>query len=338
MDALRLARVLLLCSVALGFCWVARAADGSDASYRDALRAEKERDYVTMLSLCADVIAKTPQSVSAERCQRKTAALSRRRDRDGTFSNWSQLEAVRAAFQTMDGEQRHRRVTAIWRSETASDAVRIEAALWLARNRLDSNDPGAALSYTEPLLAISIAEEPALMERLRQQHAVVLAALGRSEEALALQANVSVPTAPGAERPTPVDLVLIERRYRALSQVAGALLVSFVLPALLFVLWRARTGALSLAGFVPLGLWPLGIAVVGAYGIAESWERSAGRALPIMGLGFAVLHLLSAAALRAAEGSPLSLLLVRAGAAAATLSVAWLALWSTDTIDWVLRW
>jgi hypothetical protein len=318
--------------LALLVCAAGQAGDDPDTLFSRARQAEEAGQYELALSSCAELLAARPDHGKAPVCQRRMDALARRRDTDGSFAGWASLQEVRAAFRTLEPAERQARVQQVWSSPASSPTTRAEAAAWLARAALDSGSPSEALRYTEDWLSLreQLPQEGPLTTQLGQLRAMAQAELGQAAQAAELQDLVAVPVEPTAARPTPVEQILTRRREQALAALSSAALALFAAGALLPAgrsLWRAR--------LVPLGLVPIAVATAGAFVLGELWEPGAGQAAPWMGLGYAVVHLLSVGALRAAEGRWLLSALVRLGAALATVSVAYLALWGTGTLMWV---
>jgi hypothetical protein len=313
----------------LALAW---AGDGADSLFLRARQAEDADQYELALQLCEQLMGESPELARAQVCGRRVAFLTRRRDTDGSFSGWSALQQVRRTFLTTEPAQRERQVQQVWSSPTSSPATRAEAAIWLARAALERGAPEQTLSYTEDWLILRevLPEEEALVTQIGQVRAMALAELGLAEEAAALQAQVAVPVEPTAARPTPVEEILKRKRDQTASTLSMGALGLFVAGTSLPALRALRAGRL-----LPWGLLPIGLATGGTFVLAELWERGAGQAAPWMGLGFALVHLLSVGALRSADGRWLPAALVRLGAALATVAVTWLALWATDTLMWV---
>lgn len=310
----------------------ARAIAGEEL-YREALRAEREGNYERAIAACGELERESQESPRIPACQRRTEALERRRDLDGSFASWSELQRVREGFRALPPEAREAAVAEIVARDSAAPVVRAEAALWLAKGALDAGEPEAALAWLDRRPET---EEEGLEAKDKQLRALALAALGRGEEARALQAQVRVEAKAGGERPTPVDAALSERRWQKIALVASACVALFAALTAPIALRGFRSGRTDPRQIVPMGALPILVSSVFAYGIAEGWQRGAGVALPYMCAGSLAVHLLSLWALASCEGR--LALVVRIAALAATLSVALLALWATGSTAWVFRW
>lgn len=304
------------------------APEGADPHVDLALQArtaEKDGEYARAIELCQGAIDALPTGHRTPHCRERIAFLEARRDTDGDFGGWGELEAVRTEYRTLGPQAAADRVGDLLDRDDLSEITRVEGTLWLARDALDRlDDPERAMQLTEPLLESHQGE---LRKKVVGLHAIALARTGELEQAAAVEREIRVQDPESAVRATPVEEVA-RARLEAVLQV-GALGGMGVFGAVVLPLAaRARE-----APFSPWGLVPIGVACGGAWGIAELWARGAGQAVPWMFAGFAAVYLLVSRALYGRDDW--TGLAVRVLAVVAVGSVALLALIRTNTLRWV---
>jgi len=228
----------------------------------------------------------------------------------------------------------------------AEDAVVAwDAALWLASDlQRHQGDLEGAVALTAPLWERVLDEDvpgarPRRLEaRTAEVHSRVLAALGRTDEARAVERALQArdrlrsgaPAPDSAAPETSQDHAAqaeIAARRRVLASVSWAGVGLFGLLALPVALRRRDRDALPVGALIVAGL----ALIAGAFG--RLWEPGAGAAGWWMALGFALVHVVAAFALLGAAGWLRWVL--RAAAAWATVGVAFLALRHTGTLAWV---
>lgn len=290
--------------------------------YRAARSAESARNYPEAVSACEEAVAISPTGPRAATCRARLAWLEARRDADGTWASLAELQAVREAYRSLAPGEGARRVRALRDRPGVAELVWVDAGLWLGRDALDRGDPAEALAITEPIVARHHGE---LRRSAVGVHTLALAAAGRLDEALVAEQEIRV--APPGVRDTPIEQQVrarTERRWATASAVAvGAFAV---VAAPLAWIGRHRDGR-------PWGLVPIGVAVGGAWAIGEGWTEGAAAAAPYLLLGFSAIYLIAGPALQATDARWRPV--VRALAALATLGVAVLAFYATNTLDWV---
>ncbi len=288
-------------------------------------RAELDHDYAAALKACTEALTLLPEGPRSERCRARVTHLALRQDADGSWQGWRELETIRAAYGRVDDSARRAQVIALLSQEGVADATRAEAALWLAADSLERRqDATEALAATTPVYADRSRLEPAQRTRAVMLHAAALAKLGRVDEALQVEDEVRVASA--APRLTPVEREARRQQQQAMVGVAWGAVALFAGVA-------APRAARSRPLRVPAGLGlVLGLGVLTAL-LVNLRDDSAGAALPAMGLGFGLIHLVAAPA-RAGAPAPVRALLTVLGVAA-TLAVAYLALHATNTLGWV---
>ncbi len=249
---------------------------------------------------------------------RRLEWLEARQDSDG---DWDSLEAL-------DGSRRGQGpegARTVLIRETASMLVRHEASLWLAGQALDADEAAEAVAWTDAAWAArATLPRPVLGQTVRLR-ADALAALGRYDEARGVEELLAVATT--AQRPSRTDRIERAARHQAVAAVSG-LLTLLVILGLMPGAWR---GWRDTPRPRPWGLVPLVLLLAGTALIVELRSDGAGRWGPTLTLGAAGIHLLSVGAARGR--GPLGRTLVGAAAAAATLGVAWICLWRTDTLS-----
>jgi hypothetical protein len=275
-----------------------------------AMLAEREARPADAVAACQEAIAALPEGPAAARCGRRVAWLEARRDPDGTWSAWIALEAAR---RTPDRAAARALVDALRAREQISEAVALEAALWVADDALRRGSGAEAVSVLSSWYERRLSFEEDAREAVAQTYSRALAMAGRVEEARAAEAEVRVATA--APRPTPVDAV-VAARWRADGEVAARSgLVGFAAVALARAAWvRGPAGP-------PWGAVPLVVLAAAVWALAEAWEAGAGRPVPGMTAALVGVHLLAWAgrAGHGAAGWALS-----AAAAVASGAVGWL--------------
>jgi len=249
---------------------------------------------------------------------RRLAWLAARRDADG---DWDGLEAL-------DGSRRGLGVAGaegLLGDQGTAPLVRSEAALWLAGQALDAGDAAGAVVLSDPVWASRDTLPRPVLGKAVRLRADALGALGRYDEARAVEQVLAIDTP--AQRPSRTDRIERAARHQAIG-VASGLVAAFVVLGLLPGAWR---GWRQVPRPRPWGLVPLVLLLVGTAVIVELRDHGTGRwGLPLT-LGAAGLHLLSAGAARGR--GRLGRTVVGALAGLATLAVAWICLWKTDTLS-----
>ncbi|MCB9682962.1 MAG: hypothetical protein H6733_15965 [Alphaproteobacteria bacterium] len=292
-----------------------------------SMKAERRGDPAEAVAACTEAVDVLPTGPRAQRCVDRLAFLAARRDTDGSYAGWQELEAVRRARRSLTQAEARGRVIALLSREGIAASTVAEATIWLASEALDMDgDPQRALDVIAPLYARRASLADALRKRTVMLQARALAELGRSEEALGVETEIAV--AAPMPRPTPVQAVMHDQAVGRRNVAAAAILLGFAILAAPLAVRGARRRP------VPMGLVPLWLAIGLAWWVAESWDVGAGRALLPMGAGFTGVHLLAVLA-RTADAPAVLRGLVAFAAAAATFAVAWLALAFTGTLGWV---
>jgi len=229
--------------------------------------------------------------------------------------------------------------------DTEDAVVAWDAALWLASDlQRHQGDLEGALALTAPLWERVLDEDvpgarPRRLEtRTAEVHSRVLAVLGRTDEARAVERTLRArdrlrsgapapePDAPETSQDRATQAEIAARR-RVLASVSWAGVGLFGLLAVPVAMRRRDRDALPVGALVVAGL----ALIAGAFG--RLWEPGAGAAGWWMALGFALVHVIAAFALLEAAGWLRWGL--RAAAAWATVGVAFLALRHTGTLGWV---
>lgn len=295
-----------------------------DAAWGRALQAEREGQPEALAASCRALLVADPEHRRARTCLAQLRALDARRDADGSLASWSRLEGARRAPRDAARVD----VQALWDDPATPSIVRAEAALWLAHDALEREDPATALRLTQAMIFDPLGE-PQLGRRAVDLRAAALASVGRVDEARAVQASLD-PDSTGTSR---ADRIARERRRGRWAQLGGLSFlagIALLAPGLLGWLRAPRPRLWSLI--------PVLVACLGAWLLAEAWQPGAGAAVPPFTAGAVALHLLTlgvGAALSGRSGSwP-----IRAGAglvaATSTLGLAYVCLWWTRTLDWV---
>lgn len=293
-----------------------------------AKAAESALDLETATRACTLAVELLPNGPRAEACRERLAAFEARRDLDGTYAGWVDLERARQEAGRVGLEATAERIRGILTREGLAAESRVEALLWLAGHELDrQGDPAAAEALLRTAYADRAGLPPRLRTRVTQRYAESLAALGRTEEAAGIEAEVRVADH-GAPRRTPVEQIAYAARIEQARAAAWGLSAVFVLVTAPSA-WSSPWQRLR-----PWGLALLGAGLVGTWILSSGWEEGAGDALIWMAPALAAVHLLSAAALREAVGLRAAGLRLLAGGA--SVAVAFLALHHTGTLAWVL--
>jgi hypothetical protein len=254
-------------------------------------------------------------------CRGRVEWLDQRRDGDGGFDALAKLEAARR------GEAGPEAVLAVRDDAGAPWTVRAEAAVWLADRAWRERDAEGAVSALDPVWPPPEGAPEAVSRRVVELRARGLAGMGRDEEARATEAAIRV--GPG-DRLSPAEEVARERSRSTGTRLAAGLLAAFALVT-------APLGARALASGLrplPLGLLPLILLLGGTWAIADAWEDGAGRMIPPLAAGLVAVHVLT---LYAQVSAPAWRRVLGLSGAVASLAVAWLALWYTDSLDLVGR-
>jgi hypothetical protein len=283
-----------------------------DAAAR-AAEAERGADPAAAVAACDEALAVLPDGPRAGWCVERRAFLDARRDPDGGFRGWRALEEARRSG--ADRGAQRAAIEALVAGEGVAEATRREAWGWLADDALRrQNDPEEALRWSAPLIALP---DLPLDERRRYRivHARALAALGRWDEARAVEAEVLV--LPTGRRPSPVDQAARDVRRRGLAEGAAGVLGALVLTA------AARAGVRRPVGGAR-GWGPLAVGLLGAGGILVAWDASNVGLFATVAAGLAITHALAYAA-GSGPGAPVWVRVLAALAAPAVVvaSLAW---------------
>jgi hypothetical protein len=281
-----------------------------------ATEAQRAGDLAGELAACTEVLAGTARDRAWSRCQGRLPWLQARQDADGGFSSATTLSRVRADYTRQPREEAISEIEALFESPRTADVVRLESGLWLARELLDvQGRPADALGFTTPLYA----EHPE-DRALTDLHARALASVGRTDEALAVEA-AAVPI----RSASPVEglpLLLRQQRRRRLGLISLGAVVAFLLPAAPLAL-KGRRG-IRFRGLAPLLGLTAGFALLGGLREPASLPAFGG-----IGLSLGLIHLLASGATAAAPRltRPLGLL-----AGLASLAAGYLALYQTSQL------
>jgi hypothetical protein len=249
---------------------------------------------------------------------RRLAWLAVRRDADG---DWDALETLDRSRRGLGVEGAEGLLVQVG----AAPLVRSEAALWLAGQALDAGDAAGAVALSDDVWAARDSLPRPVLGQAVRLRADALGALGRYDEAQAVEEVLAIDTS--AQRPSRTDRIERAARHQAIG-VASGLVATLVVLGLLPGAWR---GWRLLPRPRPWGLVPLVLLLLGTAVIVELRDDGTGRwGLPLT-LGAVGLHLLSAGAARG-QGR-LARTVVGVAAAVATLAVAWICLWKTDTLS-----
>lgn len=249
--------------------------------------------------------------------RRRLDWLAVRQDPDG---DWDGLEAL---DRSRRGGGAHAAL-AVRQDAEVAPLVRHEASLWLAGQALDAGTPADALGLTEdPWQARAGLPRPVLGQLVKLR-AAALADLGRFDQAREVEALLAVQTT--AVRPSATDRTQRAARHQAISVASG--LVGGVL--LLALLPAAIRGWSRAPRPRPWGLLPLLVLLGGTAALVEGRAPGAARWWLPLSVGAAVVHLVSAGAGRGRGRA--GRLAVGLAAGTATLVVAWLSLWATDSL------
>lgn len=258
---------------------------------------------------CGELVATWPDTTRAETCERRLAWLDRRRDADGGLAGFLVLEGARRA-----PEPDVASVEQVRAASATSSVLAAEAGAWLAERALREGEPERALALADPRDTVPD-EERALALHLEQLRAEALARSGREAEAR-------------AEDPEIASAVLRDRRRRQAAVASGVVAAAFALTSAPFLpAWREIAH--------PRGVWPIALGFAGAAAIGVAWEGGSADAAPWALAGALGVHALALPALHRLRDAPWRRRTVRALAALATLGLAYLAGWWTETLGWV---
>lgn len=295
------------------------------AAAERAATAEKDRDWAAAVTACQAAIEVLPTGPRAARCERRIVWFDARRDADGGFDVWSQLDVVRRDTWKTDPDGARTAVTGLRDSADATPLLRAEAGLWLADDALTRlQDPGLALTDTTPLHDTRAALDDEHRRDVTLTHALALARAGKTAEAAAVEAEATVP---GNPRTTPVGQEQERARRERVRQASWASIGLFVAAGLTGA-WRS-TGTPR-----PWGLLPAGLGVLGAWAIADAWDPGTGDAMASFAPAVVGIHLLSARAQRGTQ-APAGRFVLGLLAFLASFAAAWLAFDHTGTLEQV---
>lgn len=269
----------------------AALAASPDELLAEARRAERAGDAAAELAACQELLATAPpQHGSRGRCGPRVAHLLSRQDADGGFLSYTQLNALRH----LPRDEARPRAEALYRAPSTPEGLRIDLALWLARDAQQAGqDP-------RPFLEDWPGAEPA---QRAARDSLLSAVTG--QESRAQEARTTGST----------------RRIGAALSAITLAVFAIVCPPLA---WRAR--ALRPR---PVGLALLGVLGLGAALIAWRWEAESGRATLAMLPPLALVHGLSLWGILGSR-RPGAL---RALVGLSTLAVAYLTLWRFELLD-----
>lgn len=295
------------------------------AAADQAAKAELARDWAGAVTACQTAITALPTGPRAARCARRVAWFDARRDLDGGFDLWTQLDIVRRETWKADPERARSEVARLRDDPQATPLLRAEAGLWLANDALSRRkDPALALNDTTPLYEARAALDDEHRKNVVLTHALALVQVGRADEAKAVEKEALVA---GGSLATPVDEALITQHHARVRSASWSALALFVAAAGLGA-WRA------VGQPRPWALLPMGVGLAGAYVIATSWDPGTGDAVLWMCPPLVGIHLLAG---RAQHGttSALGRASIGALAAVASFAAAWLAFDATGTLNQV---
>ncbi len=295
-------------------------AENADDLARIAREAGTRGDVLEEAAACEALVQEAPTHRDAARCARRLATLAPRRDDDGSLTTFADLEAWRRDPARDPAALRRLRTR-----EGVAPALRAELALVEASLAQRALDNVRRLEATSAAWAERAHLPEPLLLRATLEQAAALAAVGRFEEAAAVEALR--PDGVSAAWGSPVMRARLASRRGALRAMAGAIVALWAVAAVPAA-WRPA----AVPGR-PWGLVPLGVCIGLAALIAEGWEHDAG--LPLLPLlaGGAAIHVIATRALAGRAGT-LGVGL-RALTAAATLAVGLLALDATGAWAWV---
>lgn len=295
------------------------------AAADQAAKAELDHNFQGAVEACQAAILALPTGPRAERCKRRVAWFDARRDTDGGFDLWSRLDEVRRTTWTEDPDGARAQVAAVRDDAQATPLLRAEAGLWLAHDALARRrDPALALTDTTPLYDVRSALDDTHRRDVVLAHAQALVQAGRAEQAKAVEKEALVA---GGSIATPVDQTLLRQRHDRLRTASWAALALFGAASL-------GVGGRQRPVLRPWALLPMAVALVGAYGIATSWDAGTGDAILWMSAPLVGIHVLTA---RAQQATSRGALRVAIGAlsAVASFAAAWLAFDFTGTLNQV---
>ena len=308
-----LAAALLLLLLAATPAWALDAG----ALFDQARRAEVEQRYEVALGTYERIVAEDRWGPRGPAAQLRLSWLDARRDGDGGFDDLRELQRVRRELGRQRAAEGRQALSAL-RERGLAGALRVDVALWLGREALGRGDAAGALAEVE---AVADVQEPALALQVVDLRTKALSALGRYDEARALEQAHRVPEGGARGRSVAAQRQQDERFARI---VDGGLV-----GLALFALVAARPALRGLRrrrGLRPWGLALLALAAGGAAGIAEGWGDHLGAfGWPLLGAFAAVHGLALLALLGASSGRHRALLRVLAG-----LATAGVALWVLD--------
>jgi hypothetical protein len=248
----------------------------------EAAEAERRSDPESALRACDAALAVLPGGPRAGWCRERRAFLEARRDPDGGFDGWRGLELARRGRE--DREAQRSAILTLVGGEGVGEAVRREAFGWLADDAWTRlRDPVEASRWSAPLVTLADLP-PDELRRYRVLHARVLAALGRWEEAAAMEAEVLV--LPTGRRLSPVQTAERDARRVTATWIAGGGVVLFAGIAL------ARSARRRPGPWGP-GALPLAVGWAGAAATAVAWEAANDGLFASVGAGLAATYALA---------------------------------------------
>jgi hypothetical protein len=273
--------------VGLGMAWASADVDAlawrahQDAAAR-AAEAERRVDPQAAMEACEEAVAILPDGPRSGWCLERAAFLEARRDPDGSFEGWRALDRARRSRADRDAQRAA--ILALVSGEGVAEVTRREAFGWLADDALlFQRDAVEAERWSAPLAALTDLPDDE-RRRYRVLHARVLAALGRWDEASAVEADVLV--LPNGNRLTPVQQAAQGAFRRLAARGAEAWVAAFALVAV------AR-GVRNRPARLGPGLVPVLVGWTGAAATAIAWEASNDGLFVTVGAGMAVTHALA---------------------------------------------
>ncbi len=282
------------------------------ATLAEARAAERKGAWTTAAGIYA-----TLAEEGSEPARRRLAWLTDRQDADGDWDSLEALDRSRRGQGPAAAEQ-------VLVTAGAAPLVQHEAALWLAAQALDADQPALALGHTQGAWTARGTLSRAVLGQVVRLRAAALSALGRFDEARAVEQVIAV-VAPVAQ-PSKTDRMERAAQHQAVTAASGLVLLVLGL-GLLPGAWRGWRRAPRPR---PWGLVPLVLLLAGTACIAELREDGSGRWGLRLTVAASVLHLLSVGSARGR--GRLGRVVVGAAAGLATLAAAWICVWSTESL------
>lgn len=295
-------------AASLMFAASARAAPADRLA--EARAAERAGVPTAEREACLALIAGWPDAPEARPCRARLRQLERRADLDGGLDDLQLLTDVQRGRAPLEALE----PLAQWPGHAPD--LTVEAALLLAQNNAQRDDPAAVVARLAPLwaaLGADLTLEAAIRLRLGERLAAAWAAQGEVEQAAAVLAVAAPPRSARPREGAP--LATARRRGQRADQ--GASLVATL--GVIGLVWRGRRGPEASLG-PPMGAPVLLAITLLCAVLAGAWDLSLLLPTGALGLGLAAAHLLAARALSASP-PPAAL---RFGVALWTAALAWL--------------